>query len=98
MRGQRCWSARRTASTAITSATHKCIGAARKWRTGREKRDPIKHLAAHMKEAGSLTDAEDEAIQQRVAVEIQEAVRFAESSPYPTPDELHKDIYSYEYA
>jgi hypothetical protein len=25
-------------------------------------------------------------------------VRFAESSPYPTPDELHKDIYSYEYA
>jgi TPP-dependent pyruvate/acetoin dehydrogenase alpha subunit len=52
----------------------------------------------HMKEAGSLTDAEDEAIQQRVAVEIQEAVRFAESSPYPTPDELHKDIYSYEYA
>ena len=63
-----------------------------------EKRDPIKHLAAHMKEAGSLTDAEDEAIQQRVAAEIQEAVRFAESSAYPTPDELYKDIYSYEYA
>ena len=46
----------------------------------------------------TLTEAEDQAIQQRVAADIQEAVRFAESSPYPTPDELHKDIYSYEYA
>jgi len=63
-----------------------------------DRRDPIKLLAAHMKEAGSLTDAEDQAMQQRVAQEIQEAVRFAESSPYPTPDELYKDIYSYEYA
>jgi pyruvate dehydrogenase E1 component alpha subunit len=63
-----------------------------------DRRDPIKRLAAHMQEAGLLTDAEDQAIQQRVAQEIQEAVRFAESSPYPTPDELHKDIYSYEYA
>jgi pyruvate dehydrogenase E1 component alpha subunit len=63
-----------------------------------EKRDPIKRLAAYMKEAGILTEAEDQAIQQQVAAEIQEAVRFAESSPYPTPDELHKDIYSYEYA
>jgi len=25
-------------------------------------------------------------------------VRFAESSPYPTPDELHKDVYSYDIA
>ena len=51
-----------------------------------------------MADAGILTDDEDTAIQQRVAVEIQEAVRFAESSPYPTPDELYKDVYSYEYA
>jgi pyruvate dehydrogenase E1 component alpha subunit len=63
-----------------------------------EKRDPIKRLAVYMTEAGILTEAEDQAIQQQVAADIQEAVRFAESSPYPTPDELHKDIYSYEYA
>src|SRR5882762_1439023 len=62
------------------------------------KRDPIKRLAAHLQEAEILTEAEDQAIQQRVAADIQEAVRFAESSPYPTPDELYKDIYSYEYA
>src|SRR5262249_35264859 len=62
------------------------------------KRGPNKGTATSMQEAGLLTDAEDQAIQQQVATEIQEAVRFAESSPYPTPDELHKDIYSYEYA
>src|SRR5262249_6434251 len=63
-----------------------------------DQRDPIKRLATYIQEAGLLTDADDQAIQQQVATEIQEAVRFAESSPYPTPDELHKDIYSYEYA
>jgi pyruvate dehydrogenase E1 component alpha subunit len=63
-----------------------------------DRRDPIKRLAGYLKEAGLLTDTEDQAIQQRVAGEIQEAVRFAESSPYPTPDELLKDVYSYEYA
>jgi pyruvate dehydrogenase E1 component alpha subunit len=63
-----------------------------------EKRDPIKRLAASMRQAGILTEAQDQEIQQRVAEEIQSAVRFAESSPYPTPDELYKDVYSYVHA
>jgi pyruvate dehydrogenase E1 component alpha subunit len=45
-----------------------------------------------------LSDEQDKAIQQQVAEAIQEAVRFAEESPYPTPDELYKDIYSYTVA
>jgi acetoin:2,6-dichlorophenolindophenol oxidoreductase subunit alpha len=61
-----------------------------------EQRDPIKRLAAYLREEGCLTDAQDQAIQQQVAQDIQEAVRFAEESPYPTPDELYKDVYSYE--
>jgi pyruvate dehydrogenase E1 component alpha subunit len=60
-----------------------------------EKRDPIKRLAAFMKDAGMLTDEQDRAIQQRVTAEIQAAIRFAEDSPYPAPDELYKDVYSY---
>jgi pyruvate dehydrogenase E1 component alpha subunit len=60
-----------------------------------ERRDPIKRLATFMKEADMLTDEQEQAIQKRVAAEIQEAVRFAEDSPYPTPDELYKDVYSY---
>jgi len=49
-----------------------------------------------MKEEGILTDKQDQAIQQQVAADIEAAVRFAEESPYPTPDELYKDVYSYE--
>ena len=60
-----------------------------------ERRDPIKRLATFMKEASMLTDEQEQAIQKRVAAEIQEAVRFAEDSPYPAPDELYKDVYSY---
>ena len=52
-------------------------------------------VAKFMQEAGLLSEAQDQAIQQRVAADIQEAVRFAEQSPYPTPDELYKDVYSY---
>jgi TPP-dependent pyruvate/acetoin dehydrogenase alpha subunit len=33
-----------------------------------------------------------------VADDILAAVQFAESSPYPTPDELYKDVYSYDIA
>jgi pyruvate dehydrogenase E1 component alpha subunit len=28
-----------------------------------------------------------------VKKEVDESVEFAESSPYPTPDELYKDVY-----
>lgn len=63
-----------------------------------DKRDPIRRLAIYMKDEGMLTDEQDQAIQQQVAEEIQAAVRFAEESPYPTPDELYKDVYSYDIA
>ena len=61
-----------------------------------DNRDPIKHLAAHMRDAGILDDAQDADVQKTVQDEITAAVRFAESSPYPTPDELYKDVYSYD--
>ena len=49
-----------------------------------DKRDPLVRVAKFMQEAGLLSEAQDQAIQQRVAADIQEAVRFAEQSPYPT--------------
>jgi TPP-dependent pyruvate/acetoin dehydrogenase alpha subunit len=61
-----------------------------------EKHDPIKRLATYMKAEGMLTDEQDQALQQQVAEDIQAAVRFAEESSYPTPDELYKDVFSYE--
>jgi TPP-dependent pyruvate/acetoin dehydrogenase alpha subunit len=80
------------------------FGAPQQYRTREEitewadKRDPIRRLAIYMKDEGMLTDEQDQAIQQQVAEEIQAAVRFAEESPYPTPDELYKDVYSYDIA
>ena len=61
-----------------------------------DNRDPIKHLAAHMRDAGVLSDEQDAEIQNKAQEEITAAVRFAEGSPYPTPDELYKDVYSYD--
>jgi pyruvate dehydrogenase E1 component alpha subunit len=60
-----------------------------------DQRDPIQRLGAYMKEEGMLSEAQEQTIRQQVTQEIQEAVRFADESPYPTPDELYKDVYSY---
>jgi len=43
------------------------------------------------------SEADLEAINARVNQIVDESVRFAEDSPYPTPDELFKDVYSDEY-
>jgi acetoin:2,6-dichlorophenolindophenol oxidoreductase subunit alpha len=50
-----------------------------------DRRDPIKRLAAYIRAEGVLTEAQDQAMQHQVA----------EESPYPEPDELYKDVYSY---
>lgn len=63
-----------------------------------EQQDAIKRLGTYLQEQGILSAEQDAALQQQVANEIQEAVRFAEASPYPAPDELYKDVLSYEMA
>jgi pyruvate dehydrogenase E1 component alpha subunit len=61
-----------------------------------DQRDPIRRFAGHLKEEGIMTEAQDTAIQQQAAADIEAAVRFAEQSPFPSEDELYKDVYSYE--
>lgn len=61
-----------------------------------EQRDPIQRFARYLKDEGMLTDEQDAAVQQQVAADIQAAVQFAEQSPFPSDDELYKDVYSYE--
>ncbi|MCI0439116.1 MAG: pyruvate dehydrogenase (acetyl-transferring) E1 component subunit alpha [Chloroflexi bacterium] len=59
-----------------------------------EIRDPIdgfKHLTL---EDGIITQEELDAIGDEVAQTIQEAVRFAEESPEPDPEELYNHIYA----
>ena len=39
------------------------------------------------------TEADLEAIDEKIKAQVTESVEFAENSPYPTPDELYKDVY-----
>jgi pyruvate dehydrogenase E1 component alpha subunit len=40
-----------------------------------------------------LTSAEVDVINERVRVQVEESVQFAEESPWPSDDELLKDVY-----
>ncbi|CDM64989.1 pyruvate dehydrogenase (acetyl-transferring) E1 component subunit alpha [Pyrinomonas methylaliphatogenes] len=59
-----------------------------------QQRDPIKLLSASMREKGLLDDETMKQIEQRVHEEIERAVRFAEESPLPAPEELYTDVYA----
>ncbi len=56
------------------------------------QRDPIKLLQAHMQKAGMLDDAGIAALDAEVHAEVEDALRFAEESPDPAPDELWTDV------
>ncbi|WP_422396422.1 thiamine pyrophosphate-dependent dehydrogenase E1 component subunit alpha [Thermorudis peleae] len=57
------------------------------------RRDPIARFRATVLEQGLLNEDELNAIDEAVAREIEEAVQFAESSPYPPGEECLTDVY-----
>lgn len=57
-------------------------------------RDPIVRLTTIMRRRRILTRALEERIEEEVAQEMDEAVRFAEQSPYPEPEEALEDLYA----
>lgn len=72
-----------------------------KYRTKEEveeyrQQDPINEVLAVIKENKFATGEEIEAIAARVKAQIDEAVKFAEESPWPEPEELLKDVYVQE--
>ncbi len=58
----------------------------------RAHRDPIKLFRAYLAERQWLGDKEDEAVHEQAKSEIASAVRFAEESPFPTPDAALTDV------
>jgi TPP-dependent pyruvate/acetoin dehydrogenase alpha subunit len=58
------------------------------------KRDPIPRFRKRLGEMGALTDKEADKIHQEVEAEIDEAVKFAEESPFPAPEETLEDVYA----
>src|SRR5882672_1973915 len=59
-----------------------------------QERDPIKLFQADLKADGVLSDSEFKKIEAQVKEQIERAVRFADESPEPAPEELYTDIYA----
>ncbi|ALF52538.1 pyruvate dehydrogenase [Nostoc piscinale CENA21] len=57
-------------------------------------RDPIKKLAAYMVEQNLATEEELKSIDKKIQDLIDDAVKFAESSPEPDPSELYRFIFA----
>jgi pyruvate dehydrogenase E1 component alpha subunit len=55
-------------------------------------RDPITHLAGKLKEEGVIDQAGLDALDTEIQAEVEEAVKFADESPDPDPDELYTDL------
>src|SRR5947208_8487512 len=59
-----------------------------------QERDPIKVFGDNLREKGILDDAGLKEIEGRVRAEVERAVKFADESPEPPPEELFADIYA----
>jgi pyruvate dehydrogenase E1 component alpha subunit len=59
-----------------------------------QERDPIKLFSSTLKEENIIDEPRLEQIDKEVREQVEEAVRFAEESPLPAPEELYTDIYS----
>nr|MBP6432685.1 pyruvate dehydrogenase (acetyl-transferring) E1 component subunit alpha [Ferruginibacter sp.] len=58
-----------------------------------KQKDPIDHVLKVLQEQYKVDDAAIEEINERVRAEVEESVKFAEESPWPSEDELLKDVY-----
>jgi pyruvate dehydrogenase E1 component alpha subunit len=61
-----------------------------------KEKDPINQVLNTIMANNFATEADIEAINEKVRLEVEEAVQFAEESPYPDASELFKDIYAQE--
>jgi pyruvate dehydrogenase E1 component alpha subunit len=69
-----------------------------KYRTKEEveiykEKDPIEIARLKLVDFFNVPDTEIEEINERVRIDVEESVQFAEESPWPSDDELYKDVY-----
>jgi pyruvate dehydrogenase E1 component alpha subunit len=57
-------------------------------------KDPIKRFRETLLQNNTFSQAEIKNIEENVAAEIEEAVKFAVESPYPAPEEALEDVYA----
>jgi len=58
------------------------------------RKDPVKRFRAKLIEMNVLSQKEAEEIERAVISEVEEAVKFALESPYPSPEEALEDVYA----
>ena len=58
-----------------------------------KEKDPITNVLKTIMDNNFATQEEIDAINEKVRVEVEASVKFAEESPYPDDSELYKDIY-----
>ncbi len=61
-----------------------------------QAQDPIEKVLATIRKNNWMSETDIEAAEQKVEDIVAESVKFGEESPYPTPDELFKDVYTQE--
>ncbi|MBL7964548.1 MAG: pyruvate dehydrogenase (acetyl-transferring) E1 component subunit alpha [Flavobacteriales bacterium] len=69
-----------------------------KYRTKEEveaykQQDPLETVKAHILKAGWMNEADFERLDDTLKAEVEEAVKFAEESPLPKPEDLFEDVY-----
>ncbi|MEW5936159.1 MAG: thiamine pyrophosphate-dependent dehydrogenase E1 component subunit alpha, partial [Bacillota bacterium] len=57
-------------------------------------RDPLRRLERKLLELGYATEQDLPEYEKEVVASVEEAVRFAEESPYPDPSEVLEDVYA----
>jgi pyruvate dehydrogenase E1 component alpha subunit len=58
-----------------------------------KEKDPITEVLKVIETNAWATEAEIESINEKVRLQVEECVQFAEDSPWPDDSELYKDIY-----
>ena len=61
-----------------------------------KQNEPLEDVRKKLLDNGWATEPELEGMDEAVKKQVEEAVKFAEESPYPTVDELWKDVYKQE--
>jgi pyruvate dehydrogenase E1 component alpha subunit len=59
-----------------------------------QERDPVKVFTTSLRDKGVVDDATVKEIEERVRAEVEHAVKFADESPEPAPEELFTHIYA----
>lgn len=60
---------------------------------GYKQRDPVEVVRKVLLDKKFATEKDIEAIEQKVALQVEESVKFAEESPYPEPAEAFTEVY-----